>query len=205
VRPLGASTISGAIRNGSALAAYKPRNLTADGNRLYFDSFDALAPQDSNNDRDVYQWEAQGVGSCATPGGCVNLISSGRSEEGASFVDASADGSDVFFTTDDSLVLSDPGSVDLYDARVGGGFPVAPVPIPCLGDSCQPLPGEPEDPTPGTLLVKPQGNPPLSFPGEGGKKKGGKKGKGKKNKQGKGGKKAAKSKGKTKRAGGGAR
>ena len=195
-RPLGPSTISGAVKNGSALQAYKPRNLTADGTRLYFDSFDSLAPQDSNEDRDVYQWEAQGIGSCATAGGCVNLISSGRSEGGASFVDASADGSDVFFTTDGSLVPGDPGSTDLYDARVGGGFPSPPVPIPCLGDSCQPLPPEPEDPTPGTQLSKPQGNPPLSFPKEGGKKKSkGKKKAGRKGKKKAGGKGQGKKKG----------
>jgi hypothetical protein len=30
----------------------------------------------------------------------------------------------------------------------------------CVGDSCQPLPVEPEDPTPGTLVPGP-GNPPL--------------------------------------------
>lgn len=29
----------------------------------------------------------------------------------------------------------------------------------CVGDSCQPLPPEPEDPTPGTLVPNP-GNPP---------------------------------------------
>ncbi|HWA53898.1 MAG TPA: hypothetical protein VG816_06975 [Solirubrobacterales bacterium] len=30
----------------------------------------------------------------------------------------------------------------------------------CVGDSCQPLPAEPEDPTPATLTPNP-GNPPL--------------------------------------------
>lgn len=193
-RPLGPASIPGALANGAAFQAYKPRALLESANRLYFDTFDSLAPQDTNNDRDVYQWEAQGTGSCAKAGGCVNLISSGRSEDGARFVDASADGSDVFFTTDGSLVPSDPGSVDLYDARIGGGFPIPTTPIPCNGDACQPLPGEPEDPTPGTLLVRPEGNPPLRFPGEGskkgGKKKGGKKGKGTKKKGGKGSKKA---------------
>ena len=202
-RPLGSSFISGAVKNGATLQPYKPRNLAANGNRVYFDSFDALATQDTNNDRDVYQWQAQGSGSCATPGGCVNLISSGRSEDGASFIDASADGTDVFFTTDESLVPSDPGSVDLYDARVGGGFPLPPVVIPCNGDACQPLPGEPEDPTPGTLLSKPQGNPPLSFPGEAKKKNQGKKKKGKNAKKGKN-KKAGKGK-RAKRAKGGSR
>lgn len=30
----------------------------------------------------------------------------------------------------------------------------------CVGDSCQPLPPEPEDPTPGTMVPNP-GNPPV--------------------------------------------
>jgi hypothetical protein len=165
-RPLGPSTIPGAVANGSSLRAYKPRALSADGSRLFFDSSDALAPQDTNADLDVYQWERQGSGSCAKPGGCISLISSGRSEGGAAFIDANADGSDAYFTTDASLVPSDPGAVDLYDARVGGGFPIPPTPIPCVGDACQPLPGEPEDPAPGTLLQS-GGNGPVSFPGGG--------------------------------------
>ncbi|HEX5712131.1 MAG TPA: hypothetical protein VFX85_02330 [Solirubrobacterales bacterium] len=181
-RPRGPSSIPGAIRNGAALQAYKPRNLAAGGNRLYFDSLDSLAPQDTNNEPDVYQWEAAGVGSCADPDGCVNLISDGRSEGGASFVDASGDGGDVYFATDGALVPEDPGSIDLYDARVGGGFPLPPVVIPCNGDACQPLPPEPEDPVPGTLLSKSGGNPPLAFPSSAGK---GKKGKGKKKSKGK--------------------
>jgi len=32
----------------------------------------------------------------------------------------------------------------------------------CVGDSCQPLPSEPEDPTPGTLAPN-TGNPPLQI------------------------------------------
>jgi hypothetical protein len=166
VAPIGPSSIPGAIANGSGpygTQAYKPRALTDGGNRLFFDSLDALALQDTNNDRDVYEWEAQGTGSCAQAGGCVQLISSGRSEGGASFVDASASGRDAFFLTDGSLIDADPGAVDLYDAREGGGFPVPPKPIPCEGDACQPLPSPPEDPTPGTL-VPTEGNPPVRFP-----------------------------------------
>ena len=97
--------------------------------------------------------------SCTKPVGCVNLISSGRAEGGATFLDASDDGSDAFFLTDGSLVPSDPAPIDVYDARVGGGFP-SPRPIPCFGDACQPLPPEPEDPTPGTLRSQPSGNLP---------------------------------------------
>lgn len=171
-RPLGPSTIPGAIVNGEegALAAgqiltrsYKPRVLSAGGRRIFFDSGDALVLTDTNNAADAYEWEPQGEGSCTRPGGCVGLVSSGRSSGGASFVDASAGGSDAFFLTDSSLVSSDPGSVDLYDAREGGGFPAAERPIECEGDACQPLEAEPEDPNPGTLLPS-AGNPPLRLP-----------------------------------------
>ena len=165
-RPHGPSSIPGAIANGEgafATQAYKPRDLSAGGTRLFFDSRDALALQDTNNEPDVYEWEAQGAGACNKAGGCIHLISSGRSEAGASFVDASASGSDAFFLTDGSLVPSDPGSVDLYDAREGGGFPVPLSPTPCVGDACQVLPPEPEDPAPGTVPVG-QGNSPVHFP-----------------------------------------
>jgi hypothetical protein len=137
---------------------YKPRALSADGRRLFFDSRDALVVQDSNKDRDVYQWEAQGTGSCNAPGGCIALISSGQATEGALFLDASEDGADAFFLTDASLVVTDPGVMDVYDARIGGGFPAPVVPIACLGDACQVVPGEPEDPTPGTGFYRGEGN-----------------------------------------------
>lgn len=167
VRPIGPSSIPGAIANGEgpgATPSYKPRALVAGARRLFFDSRDALVSQDTNNDKDVYEWEAQGTGSCSAPGGCLDLISSGRSEDGASLVDASEGGRDVFFLTDGSLVPSDPlGTVDLYDARAGGGFPIPATPIPCEGDACQPLPSPPEDPTPGTQVPTP-GNPPVRFP-----------------------------------------
>jgi hypothetical protein len=165
-RPSGPATIPGATANGiggAATQAYKPRVLSADAARVFFDSSDSLVLQDTNGRPDVYEWEAEGAGSCAKPGGCIGLISSGRDSEPSEFVDASADGADAFFLTDASLVPSDPGSVDLYDAREGGGFPIPPAPIPCEGDACQSLPSEPEDPTPGTL-VPAEGNPPVHFP-----------------------------------------
>lgn len=186
-RPLGASSIPGAIATGTGSAAtqvYKPRALTADGSRVFFDSEDALVVQDTDSAPDVYQWEARGADGCTKPSGCVYLLSSGRSLEGASFVDASADGSDVFFLTDGSLVPQDPGLVDLYDAREGGGFPVPPSAIPCFNDACQSLPEAPEDPTPGTLVPNP-GNPVAPAQK---KKKQGKKQKKKQGKKAKGGK-----------------
>jgi hypothetical protein len=163
-RPRGPSSIPGAYRNGKlegATASYKPRVLSADGNRVFFDSTDALVAPDTNNDRDVYEWVSFG-GSCTKAIGCVDLISSGRSEDGAAFVDASASGDDAFFVTDESLVSSDPGAFDLYDARVGGGFPQPSPPIPCAGDACQDLPSEPVDPALNTLVAG-LGNPKVHY------------------------------------------
>ncbi len=172
-RPIGASGIPGAIKNGSgpsATIAYKPRVLSANGRRVFFDSQDAVAPTDTNTlagslgtgAPDVYQWEAQGEGGCNRAAGCAALISSGRDAAPSRFIDASSDGSDAFFLTARSLVGADPGAVDLYDARIGGGFPEPPGPIPCEGDSCQVLPPEPVDPTLTTLLSGP-GNPPVRY------------------------------------------
>ena len=164
-RPRGPSSIPGAVANGQgvgATRAYRPRVLSTDGSRLFFDSRDALVPGDSNDAPDVYEWEAQGSGSCTRAGGCLQLISAGSSHS-SSFVDASAGGEDVFFLTGNSLVKSDPGSVDLYDAREGGGFTEPPPPFVCEEDACQPLPSPPDDPAPGTLTPS-AGNPPVHFP-----------------------------------------
>jgi hypothetical protein len=166
-RPRGPAILPGASPNGSgpnAPFAYKPRDLSADSKRVFFDSFDTLAVQDTNGDRDVYQWEAQGSGGCTRPVGCVGLISSGRAEGGAGFLDASADGSDAFFLTDGALVPSDTSARDVYDARVDGGYPLSTPVIPCFGDACQALPPAPEAPTPGSLRAKASGNlPPATF------------------------------------------
>jgi hypothetical protein len=186
----GSASIPGAPANGS-IEVYRPRALSEDGLRVFFDSADVLAPGDTNNQPDVYQWDARGKGDCQREPGCVSLISSGRASEGGSFIDASADGTDAYFITDESLIGADPGSIDLYDARVGGGFPEAPKPIPCIADACQALPPTPEDPDPGTL-VKNAGNPAQSYVVEKTKKKKKhhkKKGKGKKKNKGKGGRK----------------
>ncbi|HET9152756.1 MAG TPA: hypothetical protein VFN85_01410 [Solirubrobacterales bacterium] len=170
-RPLGPTTIPGAVANGEEVVAYRPRVMIGEGTRLFFDSGDALIAKDTNGKPDVYEWRAQGVGGCQRQLGCQGIISSGKAADASTFVDASADGTDAFFLASDSLVESDPGGLDLYDARIGGGFPVPPKPIPCIGDACQPLPPEPEDPTPGTMFIGSEGNPELHLPGRTKKKK----------------------------------
>jgi hypothetical protein len=160
-RPTGAANLPGASSNGQGALAthvYKPRVLSVDSKRVFFESFDPLAVSDTNGDRDVYQWEASGTGACTVPTGCTDLISSGRAEGGASFIDASADGTDAFFLTDGSLVPTDLGDVDVYDARIDGGFPVDSTTIPCFGDACQALPPAPEDAAVNSMRSKPSGN-----------------------------------------------
>lgn len=168
-RPRGPSSIPGAIANGVSFAAYKPRVLSANGKRVFFDSADTLSSADANSDAttgegipDVYEWEAQGEGSCAKAGGCLEIISGGAFPQGASFVDASADGTDAYFLTAASLLPGDFGAADLYDARAGGGFPEASPQVPCEGDACQLLPAIPEEPTLATLEAG-LGNPPLAY------------------------------------------
>lgn len=172
--PSGPASIPGARVNGTSLGAtraYRPRTLSDDGSRVYFESPDHLSPQDGNHGQvDVYEWEAQGAGTCARAGGCVQLISRGRSATASTFLDASADGADVYFLTQESIYPLDPGSYDVYVARVGGGFSLPANKIPCNGDACQSLPEAPEDPTPGTLVPN-AGNPPLTIAGGTKKKK----------------------------------
>ena len=108
-----------------------PRNLSADGQRAFFETAQALVDGDTNGTPDVYMWAD----------GHLSLISTGQAEEGAQFIDASASGDDVFFTTRERLVGADTDNqVDVYDARVDGGFPEPKPSVPCVDDRCQPTP-----------------------------------------------------------------
>jgi hypothetical protein len=102
---------------------------------VFFSTAEALVPDDVNGKRDAYQYD--------TATGALHLLSTGRSTSDSWFLDASADGRDAFFVTRERLVGWDVDTVyDLYDARVGGGFPEPTVaPPPCSGDACQGSPG----------------------------------------------------------------
>ena len=99
-------------------AVHQPRYLSESG-RLFFDSPDQLVPQAVNGKEDVYEFEPDGVGSCARREGCLSLISSGSAGQESAFVEASEDGSNAFFVTAQPLVAADHDTnYDLYDARV---------------------------------------------------------------------------------------
>ena len=140
-RPIGSSNL--ALIGGEKGSLPQPQSLPAAGNgRLFFESQDVLNQRDSNaNIQDVYEWEPAGVGDCTRAGGCLALISSGSNPKDSFLLAASDSGNDVFFLTRDQLVKSDKDDfLDLYDARVGGGFE-EPGPAPCAGEGCAgPLP-----------------------------------------------------------------
>lgn len=148
-----AANIPGWTPSSPCCSMYQSRYLS-DSGRLFFNSGDALAPQDVNGTWDVYEYEPEGAGSCASAtqtfnpsvSGCVGLVSSGRSAEQAAFMDASEDGGDVFFLTADRLTGQDfDTGYDLYDAHVcSAGVPCVSSPVlppPCgTGDSCKAAP-----------------------------------------------------------------
>jgi hypothetical protein len=139
--------------SGSQLR-YQSRYLS-DSGRLFFDSSDALVPQDVNGTQDVYEFEPVGVGDCTASGrtfsersgGCVGLISSGTSPEESGFLDASQSGGDVFFLTESKLAPQDFDTAhDVYDAHECTSQvpcfaqPPASPPACSTGDSCKPAP-----------------------------------------------------------------
>jgi hypothetical protein len=137
----------------SGLSLADRRNLTADGT-AFFASPERLVTGDTNGKYDVYMWK----------NGRQQLISTGLGlDNSTQFVDASANGSDVFFITRQQLVDTDTDeNVDLYDARVNGGLASqntdGPTP-PCQGDDCKPPANNPPPGgNPGTSGVSGNGN-----------------------------------------------
>ncbi len=135
------------------VATERESYLSEDG-RLFFNSSDALVPQDTNGLADVYEYEPPGVGDCTNASatfnersdGCVNLISSGQSSTESTFLEASETGDDVFFITSAKLVNEDAGDQNaVYDAHVcTTTVPCSAAvvsPPPCTsGDSCKAAP-----------------------------------------------------------------
>jgi hypothetical protein len=197
-RPVGRAELGGQeeeVANGFLVPSvhYLPHNLSETGGRLFFQSPDALVPHDSNNQTDVYEWEqpaspaevANGENSCTSSsptfsvsgGGCVFPISDVAGDFESRFMDASPSGDNVFVKTKDQLVPEAyaDSRANVYDVRVGGGFPVSNSPPPCNnGDACKPpvspqpsvfgagatetlsSPGNPPPPSPPPAVVKPR-------------------------------------------------
>jgi hypothetical protein len=113
--------------------------MTDDG-RTFFSTEDPLVVQDTNQTDDVYEFV----------GGRPQLISSGTGAPNETesivtiyakpgLIGVSADGTDVYFATYDTLVGQDRNgeTLKIYDARTGGGFPfVSPPPGCAAADEC---------------------------------------------------------------------
>lgn len=114
-----AGEISGWTSNVGEYGIHLPRNLS-DSGRLFFNSADALVPADTNGKMDVYEYEPQGVGGCASATGCVALISSGTAAHESAFMDAGVGGGDAFIYTSAALqpVLDHDEAFDVYDAHI---------------------------------------------------------------------------------------
>jgi hypothetical protein len=146
-------------------------SLRADGDRAFFQSTEALVVGDTDGLQDVYEWEADGVGSCEGVGGCVYLISSGHSSRDDYIYGISETGDDVFFRTSDLLAGGDAEATpSIYDARVEGGFPEVEKgcqlsencsgslsPPPFLPAPASPVLGESGNVTPGSVKHCPKG------------------------------------------------
>jgi hypothetical protein len=161
--------------------------MAAAGNRAFFETAEALSPEDTNGQAecppagtgsqnypaclDVYEWEAPEEGSCAVDGpsysplneGCIYLISTGKSKYPSLFADASESGKDVFFFTRDQLVGQDQDELqDVYDARVEGGLasqdPVTLVPCESVEACHEAAPPAPVESSPATPNFSGPGN-----------------------------------------------
>jgi phosphodiesterase/alkaline phosphatase D-like protein len=99
-------------------AIFQSRFLSDQG-RLYFNSPDSLVPAAQNAKENVYEYEPSGTGGCeSSSGGCVSLLSGGSSDHESAFIEATPDGSDVFFVTEAQLLPQDTDTAfDIYDAR----------------------------------------------------------------------------------------
>jgi len=127
--PLGNANLYGTAQNtNTAIPPYSEGEISSDGSRVFFETQDALVPQDTNGLSDVYEWES----------GRVYLISSGQGMYGSFFAGASSDGDNVFLLTSDHLAPQDiESSTSIYDARVAGGFVYTPFTSGCNGGQCQ--------------------------------------------------------------------
>jgi hypothetical protein len=124
-------------------------NLTDDGNRVFFETAEALVPRDTDGVNDIYEWRKEGGDPPV-----LDLISSGKSTqylpppEQAAYAELlpnvlyalSFEGEDVIFATQDPLLpeAGVGGVPAIYDARVDGGFPSPAVPSICLEEECRP-------------------------------------------------------------------
>jgi hypothetical protein len=135
--------------------------VSEDGSHVFLFSPDPMTPDDENLSFDFFEFA----------NGQVSLISGGKAANTTPpiFVGATPSGSDFFFVDRAQLLDSDiDGLPDVYDARIGGGFPppdstVQPPPG-CREDACQgPGAGPPARPGIESMSVGPEARQRVVF------------------------------------------
>ncbi|HEY6761303.1 MAG TPA: hypothetical protein VI318_17525 [Baekduia sp.] len=121
-----APTGDAALRDTLGLQLIQPLTFADDGT-LFFQTPDALTPDDTDSAYDVYAYD----------GADRHLVSTGTDED-VYYAGNSADGRDVFVRTHATLAPDDDdgGYADIYVLRIGGGFPSTATP-PCAGEACR--------------------------------------------------------------------
>jgi hypothetical protein len=165
----GMNAVLAPLEGGSLYGAWTgahdwSRAISDDGSYVVFMTPEQLQINDTNTGADpgcetsdsgpetgcnVYEWHECAAEACADGAhGEVNMVSGGQAPEGIRvYPTISATGSDIFFVTREALVPQDKDTLtDVYDARIGGGFPYTP-PTPCSGEECQGQPSPPPAPS----------------------------------------------------------
>jgi len=116
---------------GAATTSHLQHSLSDDGRWVFFNTAEALVPQDTNRAIDAYEFDTQTRE--------VHLLSSGDDPSASYVLDATLDGRNVFFVTRQRLLRWDTDqNYDLYVARIGGAFSDAPIQPPaCSDEGCQ--------------------------------------------------------------------
>ncbi len=127
--PLGSAFIGAGLSERASTPFHQPRSVSDDGSRLFFTSPDPLVPGVTGGADKVFEYED----------GAPQLVSGAQTGGVDVFLDASASGDDVFIATREPLAPTDADElVDVYDARVDGGQPVAAAPaLGCEPSGCQ--------------------------------------------------------------------
>jgi len=125
--------------NGPFAVQLPPEGRTPDlGQAAVFTTSEPLLPGDRNEEEDVYEW---------TEGGGLGLVSGGTPGFAAEYLSGTPDARTILFRTQATLLPRDRdgGELDIYAARVGGGFAESSGPAACgAGGPCEaPPPGTP--------------------------------------------------------------
>ncbi len=155
-------------------------NISTDGRTIAFRTAGQLSPRAVSAEQgcqSVYEFHTP---TGALSQGVVGLISDGRDAQasggpgsvcGALFQGMDSTGANILFGTADPLLSSDvDGSqVDLYDARIDGGFPLSPEPAACMSlAGCEGAPLSPiGSARPGSSIQLPETLTPTTGPATG--------------------------------------